>query len=147
MKLFDQVCYRYASILFSLPPKTRNTLQKELSLFLKWIDVTSQRWNLLTAKFLPDRYQKLFLEGFCKAHKCAKETLSFLEILMQNNRLEKLSSDSYGEWNRHEMKYYDASVETEAQRNSMAQAIKNRYMGRTFYTRKKIILDEISKIV
>ena len=43
------------------------------------------------------------------------------------------------------MRYYDAAVATEQDRELMVQAIQNRFTGRKFYTRKKIILDEFSK--
>ena len=91
MKYFDQVSYRYASILFLLPIKIREILQKELVLFLQWIDPSSEQWKLLTAVFLPDRYQKIFLDSFCKAYKCSTPTMNFLEILMRNDRLTWLS--------------------------------------------------------
>ena len=43
------------------------------------------------------------------------------------------------------MKYYDGPVDTPEKREAMCNEIRERYLGRTYYTRKKVILDEFAK--
>ena len=56
-------------------------------------------------------------------------------------RLSRVVCNSDGEWNKDEMRYYDAAVDSEEKRISACRAISENYLGRTFYTRKRVITD------
>ena len=62
-------------------------------------------------------------------------------------RLSRESNDSDGGWNQDEMRYYDAAVDSEEKRRAMCREIRENYLGRTFYTRKRVITDALAEVI
>ncbi|HNR20424.1 MAG TPA: class I SAM-dependent methyltransferase [Bacteroidia bacterium] len=60
------------------------------------------------------------------------------------NRIYGATETSDGKWNREEMMYYDAEVETEEKRKKMLNSVLNKPMWRIFIPRKKHMIDLIA---
>ncbi|MBS1765452.1 MAG: class I SAM-dependent methyltransferase [Bacteroidetes bacterium] len=64
------------------------------------------------------------------------------------NTLDRISSQHTsgdGDWNREEMKYYDAAVDTEKQRQDMLKSIQNDNLWRIFLPRKTNMINYLEK--
>jgi len=68
----------------------------------------------------------------------------FIQAIEQNIlRIENLNQSSDGNWNREEMKYYDAAVETAQLRDKMLQSIQNDNLWRIFIPRKEKMISHL----
>src|SRR5690606_39627705 len=73
------------------------------------------------------------------AQQLIKQLPNELANALQNtlNRITAQHKSADGEWNREEMKYYDAAVDTEKQRLDMLKSIKTDNLWRLFIPRKQ----------
>ncbi len=96
---------------------------------------------ILLAKSDVDTFHHIpLLENMKK--KCQPSLHTLIESTILH--LQKVSPTFDGNWNRDEMRYYDAEVETPEKRSKMMQAIKNTPVHRILIPRKKHITDIIS---
>lgn len=71
--------------------------------------------------------------------------VEFKEVVQNTiNRVYGVAETSDGKWNREEMMYYDAEVETEEKRKKMLESVLNKPMWRIFIPRKKHMIDVIA---
>ncbi|HNR47949.1 MAG TPA: class I SAM-dependent methyltransferase [Bacteroidia bacterium] len=81
------------------------------------------------------------------AQQLIKQLPNELANALQNtlNRITAQHKSADGEWNREEMKYYDAAVDTEKQRLDMLKSIKTDNLWRLFIPRKQNMIKFLEK--
>lgn len=72
---------------------------------------------------------------------------TFSAVIKQKiESLKEINETTEGEWNREEMRYYDAGVETDELRAEMVHSIQNRPVWRILIPRKKHLIDVLKKM-
>lgn len=84
--------------------------------------------------------------NFLEAHinKVPEQYIKIMRITLDRIYGSTLNETTDGKWNREEMMYYDAEVETEEKRKKMLESILNKPMWRIFIPRKKSMIDVIA---
>jgi F0F1-type ATP synthase delta subunit len=84
-EFFNEVCHRYASVLYELP--VYPTISKDLHAFLSWAKERPVRWSLLKEPELSAHWHARLLDSFYQTLSCHPMAKNVLTLLSHHRRM------------------------------------------------------------